>query len=164
MNTPFQINEEPNQFSVTRPVTAEEILAMAKQLIHKQFERGQSLTQPDHAREFLMLELAMLEHEAFYCIFLDNQHRILETKTCFEGSIASANVYPRELVKQALKLNACAMILAHNHPSGIAEPSECDRAITKRLIDALNLVEVRVLDHFIIAGTEQYSFAEHGLL
>ena len=103
MNTPFQINEEPNQFSVTRPVTAEEILAMAKQLIQKQFERGQSLTQPDHTREFLMLELAMLEHEAFYCIFLDNQHRILETKTCFEGSIASANVYPRELVNPLSK-------------------------------------------------------------
>lgn len=164
MNNPFQINEDPNQFSVSRPVTAEEILAMARQLIQQQFERGQALTQPNDAREFLMLELAQLEHEAFYCIFLDNQHRILATKTCFVGTIDGASVYPREIVKQALKLNACALILAHNHPSGVATPSSADKAITKRLIDALSLVEVRVLDHFVIGGTEQYSFAENGLL
>lgn len=161
---PFQVHELPGHFLILRPVTEAEILAMAKHLIAQQFIRGQALTSPDDAREFLMLELAHLEHEVFYCIFLDNQHRIIEAEACFQGTIDSANVYPRELVKRTLQLNARAVILAHNHPSGLAEPSEADRAITRKLIDALNLVEVRVLDHFIIAGIEQFSFAERGLL
>jgi DNA repair protein RadC len=111
-----------------------------------------------------MLELALLEHEEFYCIFLDNQHRVLKVECCFQGTIDGANVYPREVVKRALHLNAKALILAHNHPSGLAEPSEADRAITRRLIDALSLVDMRVLDHFIIGGAECFSFAEQGLL
>jgi DNA repair protein RadC len=164
MNNPFQAHETQGHFQLLRPVTQAEILAMAKHLIAQQFIRGQALTKPDDARDFLMLELATLEHEVFYCIFLDNQHRILETEVCFEGTIDSTSVYPREMVKRALQLNARALILAHNHPSGLAEPSEADRAITRKLVEALNLVEVRVLDHFIIAGTEQCSFAERGLL
>lgn len=111
-----------------------------------------------------MLEIASLEHEVFYCIFLDNQHRVLKAECCFQGTIDGANVYPREMVKRALQLNAAALILAHNHPSGITEPSTADQAITRRLIDALSLVDVRVLDHFIIGGTACYSFAEAGLL
>lgn len=164
MNSPFQVHETPGHFQTVRPVSQAEILAMAKQLIETQFNRGQALTSPNDAREFLMLELALLEHEVFYCIFLDNRHRILESTRCFEGTIDSANVYPRELVKRALRLNARALILAHNHPSGLAEASDADRAITRRLVDALNLIDVRILDHFIIAGTEQYSFAEAGLI
>lgn len=164
MNNPFQIHEQPGHFVASRPVTAAEILAMAKSLIAQKFTRGQSLTQPDDAREFLLIELATLEHEVFFCIFMDNQHRIIEAETCFQGTIDCANVYPRELVKRALQLNARALILAHNHPSGLAEASDADRAITRRLVDALNLVEVRILDHFIVAGTETFSFAERGLL
>jgi len=111
-----------------------------------------------------MLELALLEHEVFYCLFLDNQHRVLKAECCFQGTIDGANIYPREVVKRALQINAKALILAHNHPSGLAEPSEADRAITRRLIDALGLVDMRVLDHFIIGGAECFSFAEQGLL
>jgi DNA repair protein RadC len=164
MSSPFRKHKLSGYFQVLRPVTLEEILAMAKQQIESQLFRGPALTSPNTARDFLMLELALLEHEVFYCIFLDNQHRILKAEGCFQGTIDGANVYPREVVKRALQVNANALILAHNHPSGLAEPSEADRAITRRLIDALNLVDIRVLDHFIIGGVEHFSFAEHGLL
>lgn len=164
MTNPFQVNETSGYFQVLRPVTTDEILTMARKLIKRQFVRGKALTSPDLTRDFLMLELALLEHEAFYCLFLDNQHRVLKAECCFQGTIDGANVYPREVVKRALLINAKAVILAHNHPSGLAEPSEADRAITRRLIDALGLVDIRVLDHFIIGGTEHFSFAEHGLL
>lgn len=164
MNPPFQIDDTPGFFQVLRPVTPEEIIVMARQLIQQRFVRGQAITSPDKTREFLMLELALLEHEVFYCLFLDNQHRILSCESCFQGTINNASVYPREIVKRALQLNAGAVILAHNHPSGIAEPSEADRAITRKLIDALALIEVKVLDHFVIGGVESCSFAERGLL
>ena len=164
MTNPFKIHEIPGQFQVSRPVTTNEILTMARKLIKRQFVRGAALTSPEATREFLMLEIALLEREAFYCIFLDNQHRVLSVECCFQGTIDSASIYPREIVKRVLQVNACAVILAHNHPSGVTEPSEADRAITRRLIEALALVDVRVLDHFIIGGTEHYSFAEHGLL
>ncbi len=164
MTNPFQINETSGHFEVLRPVTTAEILSMAKKLIKSRFVRGQTLTTPEATRNYLMMELSLLEHEVFYCIYLDNQHRIIKAECCFKGTIDGANVYTREVLKRALKLNAKALILAHNHPSGISEPSEADRAITRRLIDALGLVDIRVLDHFIIGGTESFSFAEHGLL
>ena len=164
MTNPFQVHETQGYFQVLRPVTQDEILTMAKQLIKRRFKRGHALSSPNDAREFLLLELALLEHEVFYCIFLDNQHRILEAECCFRGTLDSTSVYPREMLKRSLQLNAAALILAHNHPSGVTEPSEADRAITQRLIDALKLVDIRVLDHFIIGGTELFSFAEQGLL
>ncbi len=164
MSSPFQVQESSGCFQVSRPVTSAEILTMAKCLIKRRFKRGHALTSPDAARDFLLLELALLEHEVFYCIFLDNQHRILAAEYCFRGTLDSTSVYPRELLKRSLQLNAAALILAHNHPSGVIEPSEADRAITRRLIDALKLVDVRALDHFIIGGTELFSFAEHSLL
>ena len=164
MTNPFQINETSGHFEVSRPVTTAEILSMAKKLIRSKFVRGQTLTTPEATRNYLIMELSLLEQEVFYCIFLDNQHRVIKAECCFKGTIDGANVYPREVLKRALKLNAKALILAHNHPSGISEPSEADRAITRRLIDALGLVDIRVLDHFIIGGTESFSFAEHGLL
>ncbi|OAI26383.1 MULTISPECIES: RadC family protein [Methylomonas] len=161
---PFQVHELPDQFWVLRPVTTEEILTMARQLIQARFSRGQAITSPNDTREFLMLQLATLEHEVFYCIFLDNQHKVLLAEACFQGTVDGANVYPREIVKRALQLNASAVILAHNHPSGLAEPSQADQLITHKLKDALALIEVRVLDHFVIGGTEFCSFAERGLL
>jgi DNA repair protein RadC len=164
MNNPFQIHETTGFFHVLRPVTSEEILGMARQLIQQHFSRGHAITSPEKTREFLMMELAMLEHEVFYCIYLDNQHKILVTEASFRGTIDSASVYPREIVKRALALNASAVILAHNHPSGLAEPSEADRKITQQLKDALALIEVRVLDHFLIGGVDYFSFAERGLL
>jgi len=164
MPNPFQVHETPGHFQVLRPVTTEEILTMARQLIKRQFTRGRALTSPDATRDFLMLELALLEHEVFYSLYLDNQHRVIKAECCFQGTIDGASIYPREVVKRALQLNANALILAHNHPSGLAEPSEADRAITRRLIDALSLMDMRVLDHFIIGGADCFSFAEHGLL
>jgi DNA repair protein RadC len=164
MTNPFQAHETPGHFQVLRPVSTDEILAMARKLIQRQFTRGKALTTPALTREYLMLELALLEREVFYCLFLDNRHRVITAECCFQGTIDGASVYPRELVKRALALNAKALILAHNHPSGLAEPSAADKAITRRLVEALGLVEVTVLDHFIIGGTEQFSFAEHGLL
>jgi len=163
MTNPFQVHEDtPGYFQVSRPVTPEEILAMAKQLVDARFTRGQALTSPQATQEFLMLELALLEREVFYCIFLDNQHRVLTSECCFQGTIDGASVHPREIVKRALQLNAAALIFAHNHPSGIAEPSQADHDITRKLIDALKLVDIRVLDHFIVGGTACYSFTEHG--
>ena len=164
MSNPFRHLESTGQFQVERPVTGDEILTMAKTIIKRQFKRGKALTSPDECREFLMLELSTVEHELFYCIFLDNQNRIIKAECCFQGTIHHANVYPREVVKRALKLNAKALILAHNHPSGFAEPSKEDKAITQRFFEALALVEVTVLDHFVIGGTDIYSFAEAGLL
>jgi len=164
MNNPFQNHETTGFFQVLRPVTPEEILMMARQLIQQRFARGQAITSPNDTREFLMLELALLEHEVFYTIFLDNQHKILAAEACFQGTVDGASVYPREIVKRALALNACAVILAHNHPSGLAEPSQADQSITQKLKEALALIDVRVLDHFVIGGTEYFSFAERGLL
>lgn len=164
MSSPFQYLKSTGQFQVIRPVTGDEILAMAKQLIKRQFKRGKALSSPDECRDFLMLELSSLEHEQFFCIFLDNQHRVIKAECIFKGTIHHANVYPREVVKRGLQLNAKALILAHNHPSGKSEPSPEDKAITKRLIEALALVEITVLDHFVIGGTEIFSFAEAGLI
>lgn len=164
MDNPFQPHETPGHFQVMRLVTPEDIFIMARHLIKQRFVRGRPITSPNETREFLMLELAILEREVFFCIFLDNQHRVLIAESCFQGTIDGANVYPREIVKRALTLNASAVILAHNHPSGLAEPSAADRTITRKLIDALALIEVRVLDHFVIGGAEYYSFAERGML
>jgi len=161
---PFKTAEQQGHYEALRPVTAEEILAMARTLIKRRFARGKALTSPAAAREFLMLNLAELEHETFCCLFLDNQHRILTFEPLFRGTVDGSTVHPREVVKRALQLNASALIFAHNHPSGAAEASEADRCITRKLIDALRLVEVRVLDHFIVGGDEVLSFAERGLL
>jgi len=164
MTCPFQIHETPGHFHLSRPVTANEILTMAKKLVKNKFVRGQTLTTPETTKDFLMLELALLEQEVFFCIFLDNQHQVIKAECCFRGTINGANVHPREVVKRALQLNAKAVIFAHKHPSGIAKPSEDDRVITRRLIDALGLMDIRVLDHFIISGVDYFSFAEAGLL
>jgi len=124
---------------------------------------SQKFTSPDDSKAFVKLQLATLEHEVFACMFLDNQHRVITFKQMFRGTIDGASVYPREVVKEALAHNAAAVIFAHNHPSGVAEPSQADQQITKRLKDALALVDVRVLDHLVV-GQEVVSFAERGLL
>jgi DNA repair protein RadC len=126
--------------------------------------KGKALTNPGRAVEFLTAILGHLEHEVFGCIFLDNQHRVLCFEEMFRGTISSAHIYPREVVKQALAANAAAVIFAHNHPSGITDPSEADKHITQKLKLSLDTVDIRVLDHFIIGGGNSYSFAEHGLV
>lgn len=122
-----------------------------------------SLTSPALVKSFLKLKLALVEQEVFSVIFLDNQHRVIEYRPMFFGTINAASVYPREVVKCAINCNAAAVILAHNHPSGISDPSSADISLTKRLSDALGLVDVRVIDHLIV-GREVTSFAERGLI
>ena len=125
---------------------------------------GAAMTKPELVSDYLKLNIATKEHEVFVVMFLDNQHRVIETQEMFRGTIDGASVYPREVVKQALQLNAAAVILAHNHPSGITEPSTADRQITEKIRQAMSLFDIRVLDHFIIGGTSHLSFAEKGLM
>jgi DNA repair protein RadC len=127
-------------------------------------EMPEPLTNPQVVKDFLKLKLAELEHEVFAILFLDNRHRLLHYEEMFRGTIDGASVHPREVVKVTLRHNAAAVILAHNHPSGVPEPSRADEALTRRLRDALGLIDVRVLDHVIVGGTDTISFAESGLI
>ncbi len=128
-------------------------------------EPGQVLNSPGQVRAYFMLTIAELEHEVFTGLFVDAQNRLIEARELFRGTLTQASVYPREIVKTALRLNAAAVIFAHNHPSGIAEPSQADELLTRTLKQALALVDVRLVDHFIVAGcAEPISFAERGLL
>jgi len=121
-------------------------------------------TSPESVKQFCRLQAAHLEHEVFGVLLLDNQHQLIESVTLFRGTIDGASVYPREVVKEVLSVNAAACIFFHNHPSSLAEPSDADRRITTRLIDALKLIDVRVLDHLIVTCRSAYSFAEAGIL
>ena len=147
-----------------RAATPDEILAEARSLIKKRLRRGTLLTSPRAAHEFLTLHYAHLEHEVFAVLFLDTRHRLINCRDLFRGTVDGAAVHPREVVKEALASNAAAVILAHNHPSGIAEPSQADEIITTRLRDALALVDIRVLDHLIVSGSTVTSLAERGVL
>jgi DNA repair protein RadC len=139
-------------------------LEMARRHMEEVLRKGDAITSPTITRTYLTSRLRGYAHEVFACLFLDNQHRVIEYEELFRGTIDGASVYPREVVKRALDLNTAAVIFAHNHPSGIAEPSEADKHITQRLKQALNLIDVRVLDHFIIGEGTAFSFAEHGLI
>lgn len=140
------------------------VLEMARRHSFEVLQRGHALTNPDVTRAYLSAQLRGYEHEVFACLFLDNQHRMIELEELFKGTLDSAAVYPREVLKRALFHNAAAVIFAHNHPSGINEPSSADKQMTDKLTQALALFDIRVLDHFIIADGRPYSFAEHGLL
>ncbi|MFT5276574.1 MAG: DNA repair protein RadC [Glaciecola sp.] len=139
-------------FELTRRSLAENLL------------RPHSFTQADAASSYLLAELRDKPHEVFSMLLLDSQHQLIAFRQMFKGTINSAAVYPRELVKQALEDNAAAVILAHNHPSGIAEPSQADIQITERIKRAMELIDVRVLDHFVIGDGTAVSFAQRGLL
>ena len=125
---------------------------------------GPLLTNPQAVRDYLRLRIANLEHEVFVVLFLDAQHRLIACEEMFRGTLAQTSVYPREVVKAALKHNAAAVIFAHNHPSGVAEPSRADELLAQSLKEALALVDCKVLDHFVVGGTSIISFAERGLL
>ena len=140
------------------------VLEMARRHFFESLEHGETLTSPDATRAYLSDQLRAYGHEVFACLFLDNQHRVIELEKMFRGTIDSASVYPREVVKSAIHHNAAAVIFAHNHPSGIAEPSQSDKQITEKLKQALLLLDIRVLDHFIIGDGIPFSFAENGLL
>jgi DNA repair protein RadC len=144
--------------------TSEEIVAAAKVHLSHRLRRGATLNSPRATRDFLSLKLGVLDHEVFAVIFLDKRHRVISYSEMFRGTLDGASVHPREVVKEALRLNAAAVILAHPHPSGVAEPSQADEHITGRLKEALALIDVRVLDHIIIGGGDTTSMAERGLL
>jgi len=163
VSTILYINDESSATGM-REASFEEILNAACQQMTLRVRRGTSLTSPKATRDYLALKLGNLEHEVFAVLFLDKRHRLISYKEMFRGTIDGATVHPREVVKEALKQNAAAVILAHPHPSGVAEPSAADEAITRRLREALALVDVRVLDHIIVAGGDTISFAEQGLL
>ncbi|MEY2656139.1 MAG: hypothetical protein RLZZ524_3167 [Pseudomonadota bacterium] len=140
------------------------VLELARRAMRAELISQPMFDSPDKVRDFLRLHLGSLDHEVFGVLFLDIGHRLLAYEPMFRGSVSQTSVYPREVARRALALNASAVILAHNHPSGRAEPSHADEALTRRLVDALSLVDVRVLDHLIVAGRQVESFAERGLL
>lgn len=141
-----------------------DILAQAEEILRRRFERLGSIGNPRDSGDFLRARLAHLDHEEFHGLWLDNRHRIIACECHSTGTLDGASVHPREIVKAALKHNAAAVIFAHNHPSGVAEPSAADRAITHELTDALRLVGVRVLDHIVIGSGEPVSLAARGLM
>lgn len=140
------------------------VLEMGRRHLAETLRRESALESPQAVRDYLKARLRHEPHEVFGCLFLDSKHRVLAYENLFHGSIDGASVYPRQVVKRALAHNAAALILTHNHPSGVAEPSQADRLLTQQLKSALALVEVRVLDHFIVGDGEPLSLAEHGWL
>lgn len=147
-----------------RPADAGEVLQAAQRLLGQQLQGREVLSSPQVVRDFLRVKLGALEHEVFAVLMLDAQNRLIEYVELFRGTVSQASVYPREVVKESLARNAAALVLVHNHPSGVAEPSRADEHLTQTLKAALALVDVRVLDHLIVAGSEVLSFAERGLL
>jgi DNA repair protein RadC len=137
---------------------------LARRALQETLAANTALTSPGAVRDYLRLKLAGRKEEVFICIWLDAQHRAVDFEVAFTGTLTQTSVYPREIVKKALAHNAAAVIFAHNHPSGVAQPSQADELLTRNLREALALVDVKVLDHFIIAGNQAISFAERGLL
>ena len=151
---PSELNDDEKQ----------SVVMLAMKVLSIKHRAGRAISSPAETRNFLRLRLAEYRNEVFGSLFLDNRHRIIAIRELFQGTIDGASVYPRVVVQQAMEVNAAAMVFFHNHPSGVAEPSHADEAITRRLKEALALVDVRVLDHFVVSGGESVSFAERGLL
>ena len=140
------------------------VMELARRALGEEMRARDSLASPAAVRGYLRLRMQDLGHECFFCVFLDAQNRVIEAEELFRGTLTQTSVYPREVVKHALRHNAAALILAHNHPSGVAEPSIQDQALTRTLAEALALIDVKVLDHFIVAPGACLSFAERGLI
>jgi DNA repair protein RadC len=146
-------------------MTEDEVLTRAWGILEARARHGaDTLSSPKAVRDYLSIRLATVPHEEFHCVWLDSQHRVISFEAIFRGTLTQTSVYPREVVKSALANNAAAVIFAHNHPSGVAEPSRADELLTQTLRQALALIETKVLDHFIVAGSQTLSFAERGLL
>jgi len=140
------------------------VLEMARRALGEDMKQGDALNSPRAVRDYLRLRLGGRNHEIFMVVFLDAQNRVLAAEEMFRGTLTQTSVYPREILIHALRHNAAGVILAHNHPSGVAEPSQADRWLTDQLKTALGLVDVKVIDHFIVAGSEGFSFCERGWL
>jgi DNA repair protein RadC len=167
MKTPVRSEDAP-AYTVAPKLSAhseDEIIAKALSILESRITvKGDVLSSPDATRSYLRLKLARYPYEVFAALFLDNRHRLINYVELFRGTIDGASVHPREVVREAMKVNAAAVIFAHNHPSGVAEPSQADLRITQRLIEALKLIDVRVLDHHIVGEQSVTSFAERGIL
>jgi len=162
---PGFIKERDAGFYSAECVDADAIISAAKLIIANRLKRKTgAICSPTAMKDFLIMHYADKGSESFCALFMDNQHRIIDIEELFQGTIDGASVYPREVVKRALEVNAAAVSFAHNHPSGQTDESEADKFITRRLKEALKMVDIRVLDHFIIAGSEAKSFAECGLM
>ena len=165
-------NDTPAAYQATTPVVADLQVTIntALQLLFEELQRQNlhatvaAFTAPEIVKNYLTLSLALEEREHFHVLFLNNQHKLLLDDRLFSGTIDGASVYPREVVKRALQCNAAAVIIAHNHPSGICIPSEADKGITDKLKQALSTIDIRILDHIIVGHMETYFFAEHGAL
>jgi len=153
-----------NERGETRLATPEEIIGKAREVMSRKVRRGTSMSSPQVVRDFLSIKLGTLEHEIFCVLLLDSRFRLIEFVELFRGTIDGASVHPREVVKLALSKNAAALVAAHPHPSGVAEPSVADEQITRQLKAALDLVQIRLLDHVVIAGGVAISLAERGLV
>jgi DNA repair protein RadC len=147
-----------------RHARAQAVLEIAKRMLRQDLARGPVLNAPGRVRDFLRLSFGRMGHEVFTVLFLDAQQRLIACEELFRGTLTQTSVYPREVVRRALTLNCASVILSHNHPSGVAEPSRADQILTRELQSALKLVDVQVLDHIIVAAAESVSFAELGLL
>lgn len=158
LSNEYKHQEKPLEISETQ------ILYWAKSILEERFKRSNYLTSPDCTREFLKVLFADKSREEFVMIFLDNQHAVIGFEVLFQGTINKASIFPREIVKATLAHEASAVILSHNHPSGTSEPSEADKHITYRIIEALDTIDVKILDHLIVGGTSITSFAERGLM
>ena len=153
----YHVEEPANQ----RLLAAREFV---KRSLAEGFRNGEAMTSPQAVRDYLRISLMGRGHEVFMVLFLDAQHRLIEAEEMFRGTLTQTSVYPREVVKRSLYFNAASVIFAHNHPSGVAQPSQSDELLTRSLREALSLIEVKVLDHFVIGGNAVMSFAERGLL
>jgi len=162
----FVVSEQDGIYSTQDDfITENEIIRSAKVLLKKRLTNDNAcFTDPSLVKDFLIMEYAAKEHECFVVLFLTNQHQLIRVVEMFVGTIDGASVYPREILKTALQLNAAAVILSHNHPSGITEASNADKSITTKVKNSLNLIDIRVLDHIIVGGVDSFSFAEGGLL
>ena len=147
-----------------RAANREEVLQQARRVLSYRVRRGAVFSSPAIVKDYLRLQIGELEHEVFCVLFVDSQNRMIAMREMFRGTVTQTSVYPREVVKEALVLNAASVILAHNHPSGHPEPSRADEFLTQTLKTSLALVDVRVLDHLVVGGGEVVSFAERGLL
>lgn len=163
------MNDTEDRFTGLKPselndAERQSVVTLAMKLLSIKHRAGKTLSSPAETRDFLRLRLAEYRNEVFGCLFLDNRHRIIAVRELFQGTIDGASVHPRVVVQHAMEVNAAAMVFFHNHPSGVAEPSRADEMLTRRLKEALALVDVRVLDHFVVSADESVSFAERGLL
>jgi DNA repair protein RadC len=157
-------NETKATYTASGSANEDQIIAQAISILENRLLRGPSLSFVEATKDFLRLKFGEKEHEVFVVVHLDNQHRVTQVEELFRGTIDGCAVYPREVVKSCLLKNTAAVIFAHNHPSGVAEPSQADIKITNQLKAALNTVDVRVLDHVVVSAVDAVSFAERGLM